>query len=121
MGYYLPPFKKNWVGQATLLTQSKEAEDAAKATMVTTPMHQAVASFTFMQPATAPAMQSKSLVTISNQISPSYCATCTPLRKQCPTTYPMPINWSESNEEEKDLKVPDEAEEIIDWDGDIQK
>ena len=77
-----------------------------------------------MQPATAtvPAMPTKSLVATSDQKFPSYCATCTPLGKQCPTTYPIPLNptWSNS-EEEKDLKVPNEAEkEIADWDGDIQ-
>ena len=62
-------------------------------------------------------------VTISNQWSPSYCETCVPLGKQCPTTLPIPLspNWSNS-EEEKDLKVQNEAEEEIeDWGGDIQR
>ena len=38
-------------------------------------------------------------------------ATCTPLGKQCPKTYPMPLNpnWSDSEGEEED------------WDGNIQK
>ena len=41
----------------------------------------------------------------------NHCATCSPLGKQCPVTYPMSLNpnWSDSEGEEKD------------WDGDRQK
>ena len=69
-------------------------------------------------------MPTKPLVTKPDQKPQSYCVTCTPLGKQCLTTYPMPLNpnWSYSEEEEKDLKVPNEAEEEIeDWEGYIQR
>ena len=115
VGYYPPAFKQNWVGQAIFPTQSKTAEAAAQVPTVAIPTYQADTSFTFMQPviatATVPAVLTKPLVTLSDQKSPSYCATCTSLGKQCLTTYPMPFNpnWSDS-EEEKDLKVPNEAQ-----------
>ena len=100
VGYYPPEFKWNWVGQATFPTQSKAAEAAAQALMVERPTQKSVACFSFMQQATAtvPAMPTKPSVTISDQKSLNYCVTCTPLGKQCPTTYPMPLNpnWSDS-------------------------
>ena len=80
LGYYPPVVKQNWVGQATFQMQ----EAAAQTPTVAIPTHQADASFTFMQPATAaaPAMPTKSLLTISDQRSQDL-----PLERQCPPTY----------------------------------
>ena len=68
-----------------------------------------------MQPATTTAavtttttvpFTSNPPITVSsqNQQRSNYCATCTPLGKQCQTTYPMGLNpnWSDLEEEEKD-------------------
>ena len=67
-----------------------------------------------MQPAAATALiVPYPLVTIPSQTQkmPSYCVTCTPLGKQCPTNYPMPLNpnWSDLEGEQED------------WNGDKQK
>ena len=74
------------------------------------------ASFTFTQPArvtaTVPFVPNIP-VTIPSQTQkmPGYCATCTPLGKQCPTNYPMTPNPNWSNSEGKEG----------DWNSDKQK
>ena len=112
--------------QQNCLVQVREVEATSQVPMVVISTQQAEGSFTFMQSATVPSAPTQPLVTMPNQTqkSPGYCLTCTPVRKQCPTEYPMPLkpDWTDSEEEEKDLKEQNEAEEEIeDWDGDLQK
>ena len=119
MGYHPTIFQQNWLAQA------REAKATAQAPTVVILTQQAEMSFTFTQPATAPVAHTQPLITMSNQTqkSPGFCATCTPVRKQCHTEYPMALklDWSDS-EEEKDFKKQSEAEEEIeDWDANIQK
>ena len=103
LGYYLPAFQQNWVGQ-TFPTQPKAAEVMSQASSVVA--QQTEASFIFPQPATAtlPVVPNPP-VTISSytQKKPGYCVICTQATKQCSKEYPMPLksDWSDSEEEEK--------------------
>ena len=112
-------FQYNWP------TQAREAEATSQGPMVVIPTLQTEASFTFKQPATVPAVSTQPSVTMSDQTqnSPGYCVTCTPVRKQCPTKYLMPLksDWSDSEKEEKDtIEQNAEEEKVEDWDGDLK-
>ena len=69
------------------------------------------------------------MVTIAGQPQkfPTFCALCTLIGRQCPNNYLFPINpeWSDPEEEEKDINKQEEGEEKQeeeeDWDGTIQK
>ena len=69
------------------------------------------------------------MVTTSEQPQqfPKYCALCTPTGRQCLNNYLLPIHpeWSNSEEEEKDLnkqiREEDEKQEMEDWDSIMQK
>ena len=74
-----------------------------------------------MQPVTIPAtLPTQPVVTMSGQTLqvPQFCALCTLIGRQCPNNNLMPIHpeWSDPEEEEKDLNKQEE-----DWDGMIQK
>ena len=110
VGYYTLAFQWNWIGQ-TFPTHPKAAKAMSQSSRVLT--QQMKALFTFTQPATTTATDPvvpNPLVTISSKTQ-HYCATCTPLIKQCPTTYPTLLNPNWSN-----LEGQDE-----DWNGDRQK
>ena len=107
----------NWVGQG-FLTPPKATEAMPQVPTVQT--QQMEAPFTFTKSVTASATNTAITTTASSppimissqtQQRSNYCATCTPLGRQCPTTYPMSLNpnWSDSEGEE------------IDRDGDKQK
>ena len=51
-----------------------------------------------------------------------FCALSTPVGGQCPNNYLLPIHpeWSDLEEEEKDLNKQEGEEKQEDWDGTIQ-
>ena len=86
MGYHPTFSQQNW------LSQTREAEVSSQAPIYAQPP--ALAVILTQQPATVSAVPTKPLVTMSDQIKksyPGYCAKCTPVRKQSPKDYPMPL------------------------------
>ena len=80
------------------------------------PIQQTATKVTHAQPVTIPVMApTKPVVTTSGQPQqfPKFCALCTLPGRQCLNNYLLPIHpeWSDSEEEEKDLTMQDREEE----------
>ena len=82
--------------------------------VVAVPMQQMATTVTYIQPITIPATAPTQLiVTVAGQpkMFPKFCALCTPIGRQCPNNYLLPIhtNWSDPEKEEN---KQEEGEEI---------
>ena len=117
------------------LAQAKTAETMslnptlAQPALVVIPIQQAATTITYVQLVTSNntlPSQCQPHLDSPNRV-PKFCALCTSIGRQCPNNYLLPIHpeWSNSEEEEKDLNRQDkeerETQQEEDWDGTIQK
>ena len=100
--------KYNGFSQAKTAETVPQNPTHTKPAVVAVFIQQAATTVTYTQPITIPATApTQPVVTISGQLQqvPKFCALCTPMGRQCPSNYLLPIHpkWSDPEEEEKHL------------------
>ena len=110
-----------WTVHYNMLSQGKTANTMpqnptlVQPAVVAIPIQQAATTVTCVQPVTILAtVPNQPVITASWQPQqfPKFCALYTPVGRQCPNNYLLPIHpeWSDPEEEEKDLNKQEGAE-----------
>ena len=121
-------FRYNGLAQAKTVETTSHNPTLTQPAAVAIPTQQAATTVTYAQPVTIPVTApTLPVVTASGQPQqvPKFCALCTPIGRQCPNNYLLPIHpeWSDPEEEEKDPNKQEDKEKQAEEDGDstIQK